>query len=133
MKIKIVISVLIAILIGVTGLAQAETEYTGQKLNVVVTQDQPEFTIKLKSNQTTGYSWFLREYNTDLVLPIKHHFEKADTTNVGAGGLEIWTFRVKRLGFSVPQQTVLRFVYARPWQGAEGATSLVFRVSTMKK
>lgn len=137
MKMQILIIGLIAALFNFMGLAQAETEknpfYNEQKSNVVVVQDEPEFTIKLKSNPSTGFSWFLREYNTDLILPLKHRLIKSDSKLAGADGIEEWTFRMKHLGFSVPQQTVLRFVYSRPWQGAEGATSLVFRVSTIEK
>ncbi len=107
--------------------------YTEEKQNILVTADQPEFTIQLKSNPTTGYSWFLREYDNNVLVPVKHTFQGANVKLMGAPGFELWTFRVKSSGFVVPQQTTIRLVYARPWQGADNSTQIIFRVTTVKK
>jgi len=107
--------------------------YTEDKPNVTVNSHQPTFTVKLKSNPTTGYSWFLRDYNNNLMSPVKHVFQQPDSKLVGAGGFELWTFRMKPAGFVVPQQTMIRFIYARPWQGADNSTQVVFRVTTTTK
>lgn len=104
--------------------------YSESQVNIVVSQSNPIFTIELKSNPTTGYSWFLREYDHDLLMPVKHEFIHQDKSLVGASGIERWRFKVKPAGFAVPQQSVIRMIYARPWQGADGSTQLVFRVST---
>lgn len=105
--------------------------YTEDKLSIMVQDKQPEFTIKLKSNPTTGYSWFLRSYDSNVLSPVKHHFVAAtDKHLVGAPGYELWTFRVKSAGFVVPQQTLIRFVYVRPWEVSDRATQYVFRVTT---
>lgn len=114
--------------------SKSEAVYTEAKQNILVTADQPEFTIQLKSNPTTGYAWFLREYDLNLIVPVKHKFIKStDEKLMGAPGIEAWTFRVKPAGFTVPQQTTLRLIYTRPWQGSDGSTQLVFRVSTQGK
>ena len=107
--------------------------YTEDSLNILATADQPQFTLKLKSNPTTGYSWFLREYDGNVLTPIKHIFQAPDSKLMGAPGYEIWTFRVKPTGFLVPQQTTIRMIYARPWQGADNSTQLIFRVTTQGK
>ncbi len=108
--------------------------YTEEKASFIVTNNQPTFIIKLKSNPTTGYSWFLREYDDSLITPVKHSFEKSSETNLmGAPGYELWTFTIKPSGFTVPQQTALRFVYTRPWQSNDGSTQSVFRISTEGK
>lgn len=114
---------------------KAETAiYTEENTNFSMSASQPTFIIKLKSNPTTGYSWFLREYDDSLITPVKHSFEKASNTNLmGAPGYELWTFTIKPAGFAVPQQTLLRFVYTRPWQGNDGSTQVVFRISTQSK
>ena len=104
--------------------------YTEAKPNISVDASHPQFTIQLKSNPTTGYSWFLREYNSRLITPLKHKFIAPTQKLIGAGGFEQWTFRVNAAGFTVPQQMTIRFVYARPWQGADNSTQVVFRVST---
>ena len=107
----------------------ADNIYTEDKPNIAVTSQQPEFTLKLKSNPSTGYSWFLREYDSSLLKAVKHKYEKPEEKLMGASGYEVWTFRVKPKGFTVPQQTTVRMVYTRPWQ-TDSATQLVFRVST---
>jgi inhibitor of cysteine peptidase len=113
---------------------KAETIYSEDKQNILVTGGQREFTLKLKSNPTTGYSWFLREYDSQLLTPVKHRFQKpTDEKLMGAPGYEFWTFRVKPAGFVVPQQTILRMVYTRPWQGSDGSTQIVFRLSTLNE
>ncbi len=95
-----------------------------------MTPAQPVFVIQLKSNPTTGFLWFLREYDDHLITPIKHSFLPPSKKLMGAPGFELWTFRMKSAGFTVPQQTTIRMVYARPWQGSDSSTQLVFRVST---
>lgn len=105
--------------------------YTEDKQNILVVSDHPEFVIKLKSNPTTGFAWFLREYDANLVQPVKHKFVAPNVKLMGAPGYEVWTFRIKPAGFVVPHQSSIRFVYTRPWQqGMDSSTQVVFRVMT---
>lgn len=107
------------------------TVYTQDKPAAMITEKNPIFSIKLKSNPTTGYSWYLRSYDATVVQPIKHVFEPPENKKlIGAPGYEIWTFRVKPSGFTVPIQTQLRFVYTRAWDINEQATPFVFQVTT---
>ncbi|MBX3709389.1 MAG: protease inhibitor I42 family protein [Gammaproteobacteria bacterium] len=108
----------------------ADNVYTEDKLSILVDAHRPEFIIKLKSNPTTGYSWFLREYDSSLIMPVKRAYHQSTDNLIGAVGYELWTFRVKPAGFIVPQQTVIRMIYARPWQGNDSSTQLVFRITT---
>jgi inhibitor of cysteine peptidase len=105
--------------------------YLQEKPAVMISSAKNEFIIKLKSNPTTGYSWFLREYNPNLIEAVKHKFEATmDKKLMGAPGYELWTFRSKPAAFIVPQQTTIRFVYARPWESADNSTQVVFKVTT---
>ena len=107
--------------------------YSAEKQDVVVTKDNPEFVIKLQSNPTTGYSWFLRQYDKRLITSVSHVFEPPQNKKLmGAPGAEVWTFRVNDAGFVTPQQTVITLIYARPWEKKPGK-ELQFRVSTMGK
>lgn len=108
----------------------ASNIYSENKLNIYVDSKHPEFIIKVKSNPTTGYSWFLREYDKGIITAVKHSFQAPTKKLMGAPGFELWTFRVKPAGFIVPQQTTIRLIYARPWQSDDSATQLVFRVTT---
>lgn len=107
-----------------------QSSYTEDKLNIAISPKQPEFTLRLKSNPTTGFSWFLREYDTNLITPIKHSFEKPTKTLMGAPGYELWTFKVKPAGFVMPQQTAIRLTYARPWESSDSATQIVYYIFT---
>lgn len=124
---------LILLLSATIVFAQADTTdyYTENKTAILVTSDHPQFVIKLKSNATTGYSWFLKSFDANLIQPVKHKYEAPiDKKLMGAPGSDVWTFRVKPAGFSVPQQTSIRLVYARPWESNGQETQLVFRVAT---
>ena len=103
--------------------------YTEDKLNVIVTKDQRQFVIHLKSNPTTGYNWFLREYDAKLITPVKHTYEAPNSKMMGASGYDIWTFAVKPSAFIVPQITQIRFIYTRPWETQGQPEQLVFRIS----
>jgi inhibitor of cysteine peptidase len=109
--------------------------YTEDKSAIIATAKKPEFIIKLNSNPTTGYGWFLRSYDSNLVMPVKHVYVAPDKKLVGAPGYELWTFRIKPAALVVPQQTMITLVYARPWEteSQEGAMQKVFTVTAVNK
>jgi inhibitor of cysteine peptidase len=100
------------------------------KPNAMVSAKQPQFTVELKSNPTTGYSWFLSTYDPSLIAPVKHQFVAPDTKLVGAAGYQRWVFRVKPAAFVVPHQFTIKFIYARPWDTKETAREVTFQVMT---
>lgn len=107
--------------------------YSEDNLNIMVNPMQSEFIIQIKSNPTTGFSWFLREYNSELITPVKQEFIAPNSKSMGAPGMERWTFRMKPNAFIVPQQTTIRMIYSRPFQGSDNSTQIVFRVSSLTK
>jgi inhibitor of cysteine peptidase len=131
LPLKIMASIAIFLLNYVALASPSSADYTQDKTGIVITADQPRFTIKLKSNPTTGYSWFLREYHPSFLEPIHYQFYPGDTKLVGASGADVWTFHVKPSAFVVPQQTIIRFVYLRPWEGQGQLQQAIFRVSTV--
>lgn len=111
--------------------AVANAQYTEDKQDILITANSPSFTIKLKSNPSTGYSWFLQSYNHQLIIPVKHSYQlPADKNLPGSSGYEIWTFKGAKSAFVVPQQTQIKFSYTRPWQHADDASQAVFWIST---
>lgn len=109
------------------------TGYTEDKPVISVTAEHPQFVVRLKSNPTTGYSWFLRDYNSEFIKPIHHVFEApANKKLMGAPGYEVWTFEVKPEAFTVPHQMVVRFAYVRRWEVSDNAKQVVFKVTTGK-
>ena len=72
--------------------------------------------VRLPSNPSTGYSWsFVETPSHVLKLEGPSTYEadsRAEAVGmVGAGGTEIWTFRVEGAGTQE-----LRFEYRRPWE-----------------
>lgn len=109
------------------------TVYGEENTNIVVKPKQPVFVIRLPSNPSTGFSWFLREYDHSFVMPISHHYEKTDSKLIGTPGFELWTMRMRSQALTVPTQTVVRFSYARPSQGSDGSSQVAFKVSTLSR
>src|SRR3990167_2982218 len=70
-------------------LSKTHSIYTEDIQNIIVTKGQTSFTLQLKSNPTTGYSWFLRNYDANLLTPVKHEFQKSNQKLMGASGYEI--------------------------------------------
>ncbi len=115
-------------------MAVESTTYTEDKPVVRVEAKSPQFSIRLKSNPTTGYSWYLRSYDSNVMQPVKQVYEPpVNKKLIGAPGYEVWTFRVKPAGFVVPMQTVIRFVYARAWEVNGQAKQVVFQVTTSRE
>lgn len=90
------------ILIVLVSCNDAETpEQTRFSINV-----GEEFTVKLKSNVTTGYQWFLIGENPYVDSTGKKY--TSESGGAGAGGMEYWTFKGKAKGIDS-----LRFIYVR--------------------
>ncbi len=109
--------------------------YMENTKNISVTEKQPMFSFRLKSNPTTGYSWFLREYNANFITPVKHDFQAPERKLpeiklMGASGYETWTFLVKPAAFQVPQQIKIRLIYMRPWESDDSAKQVVLSIAT---
>ncbi len=106
--------------------------YNEEKLGIIVTSGNNEFVIKLKSNHTTGYSWFLKEYDNSFFKPISYTYEPGTGKVAGAPGLDVWRFKVSADAFKVPQQRNIEFAYSRPWDGNDSAKQVVFIVSAIQ-
>lgn len=120
--------ILIFFVLHSAAFAEVGNEYSEKRLSVVASSTDPEFTIKIQSNPSTGFSWFLRDYNDKLLQPLTRKVLSAE--KVGEAQYEVWTFRLKPAAFIVPQQTLIRFVYVRPWENEEASKQLVFKIST---
>ena len=85
------------------------------------------FTIALKANHTTGYSWALDgKEDSTVVLKVSDDYisDRHMPGMVGFGGTEQWKFRAEKKG-----TTVLHFIYRRPWEkNAKPAEERSFKV-----
>ena len=102
-------------------------EYSDASKPIIVTKTLGEFKLKLAANPTTGYQWFLKSYDDRLLMPIKQAYQAPEVERVGAGGYDVWTFKVKPAAFLVPQVSEIELVYARANE-LKDADSTVFYV-----
>lgn len=80
----------------------------------IETRAGQEFTIVLRSNRTTGYSWMLADsLDARLVALVRDDYlaDPAPAGIAGSGGRERWTFRAL-----TPGETVIQMKYARAWE-----------------
>lgn len=92
---------------------------------IIVRASRPEITFSLKSNPSTGYSWFLSSYNGRLVMPLKHKHNRSLNKLAGAPGISVWVFRIRERAFFVPTITKITMTYARPWDLTGAKTKVI--------
>lgn len=81
-----------------------------------VFKNSPQFSIKVVSNPTTGYHWYLTDYDPQFVVPMSHQYYPPRTNKLGAGGYNIWVFKVTPKAFLVPHLLKVGMRYTRPFQ-----------------
>lgn len=97
-----------------------ENEKGNQKKPIIATRTSPEISFKLKANPSTGYSWFLMNYDKNLLKPLSAKYNPPEKNMPGAPGYMLWRFRVNASAFVVPRATKIELLYARPWELAKG-------------
>jgi inhibitor of cysteine peptidase len=79
---------------------------------VVMVEEGKEFTVRLNSNRTTGYQWRPAESLDERVVKVvRSEYVPYDTSAVGGGGEEVWTFLATGKG-----DTEIAMEYVRPWE-----------------
>jgi inhibitor of cysteine peptidase len=103
--------ILCVLAVGCPSLLRADSP---EQVSVTVGE---EFTVKLASNPTTGYSWALAGALPSWLVQVNQAYI-ADTSGLaGAGGTEHWTFRATAAG-----SATLTLQYERPWEGTPAET-----------
>ncbi len=129
MKLKLFIMCIVAtISLCLVGCSSAPKEisvdasYAGKEVRVVV---GGSLIVTLESNPTTGFKWELTRNTDHAVLElVDHRFEAPETTLVGVGGKEVWTFKTLKKG-----KSIISLEYRRPWkQGVKAAEAFVLIV-----
>jgi inhibitor of cysteine peptidase len=86
-----------------------DSSYSGKQVELSVGQS---LVVTLASNATTGYSWTLAQNSDQSVLDeTGHEYIAPQTTLLGAGGKEEWTFKALKKGTST-----ISMGYSRPWE-----------------
>ena len=86
-----------------------DSSYSGKQVELSVGQS---LVVTLESNATTGYSWTLAQNSDESVLnKTGNEYVAPQTTLIGAGGKEEWTFKALKKGTST-----ISMGYSRPWE-----------------
>jgi len=107
----------------------ANKVYTDPKKPIIVGKSADNFTIELQANPTTGYMWFLKNFNDDLIAIDSHHYVPPKDKQLGAAGTDVWKFVIDTDAINAPQLMELEFVYTKPWN-LSNQKSKVFTVLT---
>lgn len=105
--------------------------YSTTQNAIVVYRNAPEFSIKLKSNPSTGYQWYLMDYPHHSIDPMSHQFYPSQSKRVGEPGYEIWVFKVLPGAFNVPEMIKLSLIYARPFEISRGSAKTFSIISAV--
>ncbi len=85
-----------------------------------------EFQVVLPSNQTTGFEWQVNDITAGVLEQVSNIYKISDKYNnvVGAGGEEIWTFRVLQV-----ERSHIVMKYLRPWDKLEVANEFLVTIN----
>ncbi|MEM1244153.1 MAG: protease inhibitor I42 family protein [Pseudomonadota bacterium] len=103
-------------------------DYQNATKPIMLKPGSRNFEITLESNLATGYSWFLKKYNANLIKPVTHMYVKSQSNKLGAPGHEVWTFQVLPGAYKVPQMSKIKFVLLRPWEKNQHPETRIFTV-----
>jgi inhibitor of cysteine peptidase len=107
---------IIAITVIATGLTLfCDAGFCEHKNSTYTLKPGEEFTIELKSNPSTGYSWEMSGTpDKNVAVFVQKEYAHSDSGLVGAPGAEHWSFRAVGSG-----RTTIYFRYVRPWEKSE--------------
>jgi len=107
----------------------SSTVYSDPNKTIMLEKNAPEFTLKLLSNPTTGYSWMLSEYHPEFIKPISRRYESPKAGLLGAGGMDLWTFSATPQTFRTPHLLTLTLTYVQPWS-LDDRKTVTFHIAT---
>ncbi len=109
-KLFLIASVLLALVVaaGCAKNVELNEEMNG---GAVVLEQGQTLVLKLASNPTTGYDWELVDLNGAILEQVGEVEYKSDSTLVGAGGVNTYTFKAVGSG-----NMQLSLIYHRSWE-----------------
>jgi inhibitor of cysteine peptidase len=82
-----------------------------------------EFVLNLRSNPSTGYSWFLTDTKNPVLISLGKPTYTHGPSMPGAGGIQSWNFRAVERGAQP-----LKLEYRRPWEKKVAGKTAIFQV-----
>lgn len=93
-----------------------------------ISKSSPIFTLKLPANPTTGYMWFLKKADANIIV-LGHKYTKPIPTLMGESGYDVWRLKVQPEAFVVPHLMSLSLAYAQPWNLAAAKSDSYYVVT----
>lgn len=114
------------VVVALAGCGSSEKNETPGTVSTMKVKAGQDFTISLQSNQTTGYQWQLAEpLDQKVVKKVNSEYKPDQSDAMGAGGVEVWTFKAVGKG-----DTEIKMKYVRPQEaGAKPSEERVFKVT----
>ena len=107
---KTIIGIL-SCLIGITAFAGSQSK---KGATIALKKGQNTFAIKLSSNPTTGYRWYLGRC-AHGIQPMTATYTAYKGKLIGAPGSVVWQFKVRPDIVNVPRVMKVQLVYMRAW------------------
>lgn len=90
---------------------------TDTKKPIIVRSSSPIFTIRLAANATTGYQWYLVDYDPRFIKLLEQQYVNTQNKHLlGAPGISVWRFQAQQIAFIAPHATHITFEYRRAWE-----------------
>jgi predicted secreted protein len=109
---------------AVGSLMMGTVAYAEAPLALIVNSCAPQFTVELKANASTGYSWKVVKYDETHFQFLRQDYVAPNTGLIGAVGTAALIFELKA-GQTYPSDTEMSFVYGRSWEKQQPAATPV--------
>lgn len=100
---------------------------------IIVKPTQPQFTIKLNANHTTGYTWSITQYDKKAISLVSHQYITSNSRLMGAPGYDEWTFKANPIFFKGAKASTITLLYARSWEPTVNSKTVVYKIIPEKK
>ncbi|MFA5097901.1 MAG: protease inhibitor I42 family protein [Candidatus Margulisiibacteriota bacterium] len=120
-KFRPILALTLTVLAFTTGSAFAAEN----RPDLIQTKPYSSFSIRLRSNPTTGYSWKISKISDKRIVKASaSRYEPDRPVLSGSGGQEIWSFKALR-----PGKARIEMSYQRPWEkGVPPARTKTFSI-----
>lgn len=117
---------------GFLGMAMAANN---NDQTIRLANNQETVDITLSANATTGYQWFVQNYDHNLLSLQNYRYAPTAQSGtkqlVGRGGTAIFTFNVDPSFYDGPQVTTVQFVYEQPWSAGQSTSTATVTLSSV--
>ena len=79
-------------------------------------QQQPEFSIKLPANPSTGYQWEVSRYDPKVLELLSRAYHSPERPRIGQMGETVFTWRLLRPQMKRQEVTKIQLNYCRSWE-----------------